>query len=96
MSGGDTLSTCAVTWRLSARFPLVNVTCTLPLLSDTACAGAICSSAIRAMEKLTVIPESGSPTASVTWKVSTDCSGKPEPRTPMVAGCAPIKCIAPG
>ena len=31
-----------------------------------------------------------------TWKVNTDCSGRPEPRTPMVDGSALTKRIAAG
>src|SRR5215470_7612951 len=46
--------------------------------------------------KVTVTPPTGAPSASVTWNVSVDCSGKPEPRTPIVEGSAPTKRSAAG
>src|SRR4051794_1556083 len=63
------------------------------MASVTASSGRMLSPPIPVSWKNTCTPPTGTLLASVTWNVSTDCSGNPDCRTPTLAGAALTKWI---
>src|SRR5262249_24407344 len=87
-------STVATTRTVVARIPLASVVRARPARSVTVCSGWMVSSPMPLSVNVTATLPTPTAFMSVTLKVNTDCSGKPDWRTPMLAGSAPTNCTA--
>src|SRR5512143_1880287 len=89
------LAKLATTRTADAWMPLVTAVVRRPLASETPLDGFRVSEPVPSMVNSTVTPGIGAPSVLFTWKVSVDCSGFPDPRTPIEAGWALMNWIDP-
>src|SRR5262245_10421082 len=78
-----------------ARVPLVTVVVTKPFVSVVALTGSSTSEPLPVSWNWMVTPAIGRARVSFAWKVTTACSGRPEARTPIVAGRALTNAMDP-
>ena len=89
------VTTVAITRTVVACVPLVTVVFTKPFWSLTAAVGLRLSDPLPDSVNWTATPDMGLFVVLFTSKTSVDCSGKPDPRTPMNDGVAPKNWIEP-